>query len=337
MYVSLQILRGAAAWSVVFAHIVQSYYMGDYSAPFWVAIKKFGDTGVDIFFVLSGFVMALTALKYSGQGMKYWLLRCLRIVPVYWFYTLLLLISFITLPTGTYLADWNWKSLIHSMFLLVPGENPYDKGVFPFLYVGWTLAYEMFFYLVLSVLLALKLKNSALWCMGILTVFAVAGMNYEFLGKGTLILLEFVAGMAIYLASKNYKFIKNPVFLLSAFVVTACLYFYYGYSLQTKMSIACVLVMVGLYVEPLCQKWEKYLHVLKCLGDYSYSTYLCHVIVLGWFYATLNPTHFSDGEHVLAVVAICVSVTILSWLSYKFIETGPMVNYLKKKINSVTG
>lgn len=331
MYISLQIIRGAAAWSVVFLHIIQGYYMGEAENIFWKAVQTFGGTGVDIFFVLSGFVMALTAPKYAGRGIRYFWLRCIRIMPVYWFYTLLLLLSFTLLPVGTYLAGWNWSSLFHSLILMIPGKNPYNHGVYPFLYVGWTLAYEMFFYIVLSLVLILKFKNPIILCAALLSVLAIALQNYTLWGQGSLILLEFVAGMVLCLmVQRTPKLITNPLTLIIGTLMMIGLYLTYGYSLQTKMSIAVMLLIYGIWAEPLCKRYERVLKFPKFLGDISYSIYLAHIVVIGWFYAFLKPDNFNDMQNLAAVAAICATVTLVSWISYRAIETGPFPNYLKK-------
>ena len=71
MFNSLQILRGIAAWAVVFHHYTQSFYSFDVENSLAVVFAKYGSIGVHIFFVLSGFVMALSVQKKSPSASQF--------------------------------------------------------------------------------------------------------------------------------------------------------------------------------------------------------------------------------------------------------------------------
>ena len=113
-----------------------------------------GIAGVDVFFVLSGFIMVITT-KYLNVASKmsnvsiFLYKRITRIYPPYIIYTLIVCFVALLYP-GAVFSGAEYR-LLHS-FSLFPGEHP------PILAVGWTLIHEMYFYLVFSFFLLFKRK-----------------------------------------------------------------------------------------------------------------------------------------------------------------------------------
>jgi peptidoglycan/LPS O-acetylase OafA/YrhL len=121
--------------------------------------RFYGKLGVDIFFVISGFIMYYSLNKKPTTSRDFLINRIVRVIPVYWFYTILLLVltlfSFVDME-----SQFTASSLFKSLFF-IPHDNPSEKlGLYPFLTVGWTLNFEMFFYVTLALMLAV-LKNKA--------------------------------------------------------------------------------------------------------------------------------------------------------------------------------
>lgn len=97
---------------------------------FWVIFFYIrGAFGVDIFFVLSRFLMYFVALK-TKSNIQFLIKRVARVFPAYIFFT-----------------SYNLKSLFFS-YLMIPAENPSGLGYFPLLTVGWALSLELCFYLI---------------------------------------------------------------------------------------------------------------------------------------------------------------------------------------------
>lgn len=329
---SLQIARGLAAWSVVFHHIVKSYFMGVQPNAFWAFASKYGSSGVDIFFVLSGVVMAMISKKYERNGKDFLVNRAFRVLPNYWFYTTLLVLSITMLPKGSYVTWWEGSSLIQSL-LLIPNPNPNGYGLVPTLYVGWTLTYELFFYLVFSIILLLKIPKPAITCALTLVLLAFALRNHNFLGQSSFLLVEFSAGISVFLiyeaiASKdNAKIIKVlsgmlPAFLFIVLTIQG--------SLVVRTIAATCIIATFISLESMFSKNIKMLSFFKRLGDYSYSTYLCHVIIIGWFYAVFNPFNFRNNP--LIILAILLSVYFVSLISYRYVENNISLMSIKRKL-----
>ena len=302
--------------------------MGNVNNPLGRFAGRFGDFGVDLFFVLSGFVMAHAAVRYNGAGTQYWINRVVRIIPNYWFYTTLLVISIRLLPRGSYLTSWQGSSLVLS-YLLIPNTNPNGYGNFPTLYAGWTLTYEMFFYLMLSLTLALNQSRFLLISAAALVAVAVGFGDIQFLGHSNLLLLEFVAGMAIYAVySRRPAILGSRITLLVGLAGASGVAILIGDGITTRLLIASVMILVCLFCEELFRSKSPAISFLRSLGDYSYSTYLSHIVIIGWFYAVFG-NHLSRFMEIAVLAGILVTVYCISRLTYKVIETGILPDRLK--------
>jgi exopolysaccharide production protein ExoZ len=154
----VQILRAIAANLVVLNHIweIEHKFHPDHQMlP--SLFERFGTLGVQMFFVISGFVIILAAQRETAR--VFILSRITRIYPIYWFYTSVLLIGYLAAPQ--ILADRSGVSLVGS-YLLWP------TGDYPLLVVGWTLIHEMYFYLVITAMLLVRAPPAA-----VLAIWAV--------------------------------------------------------------------------------------------------------------------------------------------------------------------
>ena len=149
--ISVQICRGIAAWLVVFHHIYTQKYAdwnnGEY--PFLWFFSNKGAFGVDLFFIISGFIMYITLSRKNYTAREFIIHRLLRIVPAYWVYTCIILILSKIFIDEFSSTSWNYKSLGLSL-MFIPNENPSGLGWYPLLTVGWTLNFEIFFYCCLG-------------------------------------------------------------------------------------------------------------------------------------------------------------------------------------------
>lgn len=149
---AVQILRGVAAILVVFSHVLRIVHEQWASTTvMYGPALVFGDFGVDAFFVISGFIMYYTAGQQfgsAGRAYNFWIKRLIRIAPMYWLFTVVALVT-------PFSFGWHPTTLLgrELSFAFLPDvTNPLLVPVLP---VGWTLSFEMLFYLLFGACLAL--------------------------------------------------------------------------------------------------------------------------------------------------------------------------------------
>src|SRR5271168_1999681 len=160
-----------------------------------------GAAGVDLFFVISGYVMVAssTELMARPDGWRVFLARRLRrIVPLYWLLTAAKLAVTELVPALTPHTRPTWWNVCASL-AFIPARDA-AGFIRPVLPVGWSLNFELFFYALFAVALALRL--SPLWLTPVLAGVAAAGSFYTPTWPAPLILangmvLEFAAGVAL--------------------------------------------------------------------------------------------------------------------------------------------
>jgi exopolysaccharide production protein ExoZ len=314
---NVQMLRGIAALMVVVYHA--SGNTAEWGGgPRWEA----GQAGVDVFFVISGLVMAISARKAENRNWRHFALRRIaRIVPIYWLATS---VKFAAVLTGAYLVgsqvDW-----VHALcsYLFIPHRWG-TGGVYPLLFVGWTLSFEMFFYLLFAIALALRTS-----IVGFLTVvivmLSVVGIYRpgEWPDATTLfhpILFEFLLGVWIGRNLKSGLQIHPGVAwpLIAFSFVMICVA---PVDLTTSWSRVvwwgipgAVLVAVAAHFRAAPSRFW------VVMGDASYSTYLWHgfvvsaaAIVLG----RLTPSLPVEALWLVSTVAACA---LGGYLIYRWVE-----------------
>ncbi|ACS58735.1 acyltransferase family protein [Rhizobium sp. WSM1325] len=199
MLVQLQYLRAIAALMVVYFHAVLQ--LAKVNPAVDATAFVYGETGVDIFFVLSGFVMWLTTSGRAMSPVDFARRRIKRIVPLYWLATLFSATVALVAPSLLKSTVFDLPHLIASLFFL-PWANPADPStITPVVVPGWTLNYEMFFYFVFALLLPLQ---EARRIPAMFAVFAVILIACRLLPETTAtrfyrepIMLEFLAGVVL--------------------------------------------------------------------------------------------------------------------------------------------
>lgn len=268
---SLTVLRGVAAVSVIFYHIM---------AP---TGHTFGEFGVDIFFVLSGFVIALVLDTPHLNPRRFVLDRIARIVPLYWLLTFVVLAGTLVAPTLFSSTAADLGNLLKSLFFI-----PYRKEsglIFPMLFVGWTLNYEMMFYAVAAVSLGMLRRYRLLFASAIiLVIFCAASASgsrdaiAEFYSYQRI--FEFPLGFVAYRLWK--RGVRIPP-VLAGFIAVAA-YVSMAYINWNELSRAhlvyfgvpaFLLVASSLSLEPAIGSGSLTKGALL-IGDASYAIYLSH-------------------------------------------------------------
>lgn len=336
-FIGIQILRFVAAMLVVVMHTTEAISVritGAGPDHYWTG----GAIGVDIFFVISGFVMAMSTAKSPSGNQTHlqaaWIFlkrRFLRVAPLYWFYTLIKTALVLILPSLALRSSIDAEHLLASM-LFIPVISPWGL-VQPTLPVGWTLNFEMLFYLVFAIGIAWGVARIKFCFLVFLLIFVAAQLFPESVALnfyGRTLLFEFILGMGIAHVCLNYPPVTPKLGLLGAVIGTMLLIgFNWGdqvHSFSTWEIGAGFMVLAAVWLEP----WVARLRLasrLSFLGDSSYSIYLSHTFVVPFGVLMLKKLGFQ--ESLLIVPIIFLAVIAAGCLSYVLIET-PLINFFKR-------
>jgi peptidoglycan/LPS O-acetylase OafA/YrhL len=204
---SIQYLRFLAAGSVTASHVVMeahAFKLISVETYRWIDLFPWS-FGVDLFFIISGFIMS-DLLSRAGRSPRdtaeFMINRIIRVMPAYWFFTALMVASMLAFSGQIEKATISVSHLVASLFL-VPWRNPDSGGIVPILGQGWTLSYEMLFYVVAAAaILAPKRRrhiiiSAALAALLLAAYLAPAeSVAREFLSYS--VMLEFLLGVWLY-------------------------------------------------------------------------------------------------------------------------------------------
>jgi exopolysaccharide production protein ExoZ len=177
---NLQILRFLAASLVLFEHAqYESTTRPFIDNSHYKAIDFFfWPGGVDIFFVISGFIMyTIGSQKFGkpGASADFMLRRIIRVVPSYWIFTTLMILAAALLSGSVDKGSMSPSDIAFS-YLFIPYVNAYG-AYYPVLSLGWTLNYEMLFYVLFAIALCFDLRKGMVFVVACLTVLGVGGMT----------------------------------------------------------------------------------------------------------------------------------------------------------------
>lgn len=354
MIQSLQALRGWAALLVVWYHthglLVKRADQLGYTESFWrtydPAIAKFGAIGVDLFFILSGFIIFYTTWHARMTWREFAIRRWIRIYPLWWV-ALAVTCCFALIPGST--ESFTWRDLIFSTALI-----PYytDGGQLkPVVEVGWTLNYEILFYLVFSLFLAMAPMKRLISVTAVFVLAIIIGRSYDFDTAFFSVAtnpktLEFVSGG--WLAYCFVRGVRPPLWVFSLLAVSlAILFTGYMSSEQwrtfgqgffiVRYLMALIILFIALFFIPVAK--HKFGKTSLLLGDASYSIYLFHSLALAvasglWKRDILLPPDWISPWLLWCGLVVALSVygviihllierPLLAWCRKRFMDRPP--------------
>lgn len=357
---SIRALRGVAVLMVLMAHLfsIEGKYAGDPILGDWLLA---GFAGVDLFFVISGFIMVYVTqgvgsglsrgTKMSlpqggahrlGVSARFLFARIVRIYPLYWVVTLALLLVWIKYPAIVFASSGQDFDLIRS-FLLLPDEQ------LPLLAVGWTLVHEMYFYLLFALALLLP-RKFLLWFLLSAALLGAVGYwqsepQLSALQKIVFspLTFEFLGGALVAAAMMRWQFKIWPVLLAVAsfgFILAMVYANHVGSAvldshLQRTLVFAptASLLVLALVVMEQCGK--TFPKILIWVGDQSYSLYLTHVLSLslvGKIWAMIAVPGIWDN--LIAIPILLVSSLLIGQATYVLLERPLLrqTNKYRKKL-----
>jgi peptidoglycan/LPS O-acetylase OafA/YrhL len=208
---NLQILRLVAAAMVLFGHLNHEVLKKPALAAGFVPFQPiWWHCGVDIFFVVSGFIMALITRDSFGQpgaGWRFFRARVIRLVPMYWLFTSLTLLAMVLVPAEMRHHTTTWKQVLGS-YLFVPLTLNADGAPRPVMILGWTLNYEMLFYVIFALAMRLDRQRGLIAVSAALLALAGAGLIFTlpmpFKVWCDPIVLEFLLGIGLHGLWRRY-------------------------------------------------------------------------------------------------------------------------------------
>jgi exopolysaccharide production protein ExoZ len=335
--VSIQYLRAFAAISVVTYHTLLEIVRPGPTEPFHLYALAFG---VDIFFVISGFIMWTMLQGGEQRPLAFLRARAIRVVPLYWL-ALAVYLGVLFLQDGGTTSHLPSLSEIAEAYLFIPYIDSRTGLNSPYYTLGWTLNYEMFFYLVFA--FGLLFREATVRFGVILLIFAglvlmrpVVGDSDPVLFRVTSpLLLEFFAGMAV-AAARRHRLTLPPLVALAAlvaalaFLVLISSTHHQSWPRAVYFGVPATLIVLGVVSleERLSRRPQA---PLLLFGDASYSIYLSHDIVLklifvyGSSFALLHP--------VIAFAGLLATEIALGVACYHRVEQ-PLLERLRHRLPS---
>ena len=326
---NLQILRGFSALLVCCFHFRED--LNFENLQIGTVLFQKGSIGVPIFFVISGFIMAFTTRKLdlksglSAQISSFYKKRVIRIVPLYYFLTICWMIL-----GGNFLLYFSGdlgSRFLHSVLFLP------QKDTFPVLYLGWSLNYEMFFYLMFGISLFFKNKRYYFIVLFFITTYIlglfIASKNAFLEMICSNLNLYFVAGILLAHFLEKVKVAKKWAILFIFFGIGSfCLFFFKILKIENPfiiLGIVTSLVMAFLLLD-FTFKIEGN-RFLVFLGDISYSLYLSHPFVEIAF-----RRFHADGYLSVPFLVLKLAFVIALAAFFYYVVEKKVTNYLKIKL-----
>ncbi len=340
---SVQALRAIAALLVVWVHSIDAaeFFTVPRQSRFfhW---ENFGACGVDIFFAISGFIVSQVAVRFadrnavhrSAAAREFLTRRITRIFPLYWILTIVVILIG---ELGRHKIHWHSFNWLPTLLLL---PSPLHLGSAPLLSLGWSLMFEMYFYVILAAFMVWAprslVRNTAMFLCGMVIMGTLVGIHRPLLAIWmNPIVLEFVFGCVIGLVFSRTR--RNATTTMSigpwltaigAVLLAATIFTGYGKASEQDWIMAgydgwlrvCVwgvpsaLLVAGvIFWNPQMRSGPA--RLLVFLGDASYSIYLCTIparSVVEHFWRVFG--RFGADTGVFLGATFCTAVGVMCYL-----------------------
>lgn len=345
---NLQALRAIAALLVVLVHMKDAELklggatlLGDWTA--------FGVVGVDLFFVLSGFVMVFTTETKTGgtsDSLRFFYSRVTRVYPIWWLTLSALIVFWMIKPELVYSGNYTDPNFVKDYLLIISDQAP-------LLAVGWTLIHEMYFYVVFTLILFLPYgPRFRLYCILVWAALVIFGSAILSPQEPNLIglalnplTLEFIIGALVAYVWRftegRYGWSTLAIGLI--WIVMSCCVYVVA-PIDENVSIvghadeairvllfgpACGLIVYGA-VAIESRKSLSASNPLVAIGDWSYSLYLTHMLTLNAGAFLMRP-FASDRiyDNPLILMVLITACILVSAISFKCFEQ-PTTRLFKK-------
>jgi peptidoglycan/LPS O-acetylase OafA/YrhL len=309
-----------------------------HNAGYSLYVPDIGASGVDLFFLISGFIMFYTnfgAFGKPGASASFIGRRTIRIVPMYWICTTGVVVLLAFAPRLFSSVEFKWNYVISSYVFLLSENSAGQIGTV--IQTGWTLCFEVYFYILFAALLNwprryFLVASGMVFVGGIILGKLVGHVPIWATVATDPILLEFYLGAAL-------AFLFARGFSLSRVVAIGAI------SLGIVILATTINTNLGVWTRPVCfglpyaaillgaislERTITVPKLLVSLGDSSYSLYLTHPFILPALGKLWLALHLSERTSPLILGLIAFSCALLiGHLAYLLIEK-PVTNWLSQ-------
>ena len=336
---NLHLLRVIAALGVVYFHTTSEAGLRlDWDV---------GSRGVDVFFVISGFIIAYIGTSKPEQFFRR---RLIRVVPFYWAATLFVFAMVAVAPQLFRSTTASVPHLIASLFF-VPRMAPTGE-MQPTLILGWSLNFEMFFYVIFALALGISRRWSPVICVGWIVAFVIAihafatgsdAMNFY----ARPIVLEFCYGIGVFYlfdwcSARKDQLARSAALewllialLVGGLVVLNVLEEYYRGELPRHLAAgipAFVIVASALLLERVYGLASRN-RLIYLLGEASYIIYLVHPYIVFTVLRVVvkNAGALSSPVLALLILGLLALVSVISIAIHLMFEK-PVMAFLRARL-----
>jgi peptidoglycan/LPS O-acetylase OafA/YrhL len=325
-------LRGIAVFLVFFVHYSSLIkpWLTDTIMSVSSFIHSFGNLGVDLFFILSGYLIYGTIItKEIFSVTSYIKRRAIRIYPTFIFVFIIYILLSVIFPKESKLPLEFFSLIIYLIqnLLFLPGL--FD--IKPIITVAWSLSYEVFYYFLIPIIiftLSMKTLSSRIRVM-FWALVSILGFILAFLYGGPARLLMFVAGILLFELNNIQNIQLKSWGNISFFL--ALLFFGMSSIIEVDYYLSLIVVYVLFFLfclsafshQSSSSKWLVY-SPLRWLGNMSYSYYLIHGLTLKFLFLFLpfliSPTQSSSFLYFWLWVPFFIATLIVSFFLFVVIE-----------------
>ncbi|MCC6286902.1 MAG: acyltransferase [Chitinophagaceae bacterium] len=322
-------LRGVAAILVLISHYTWAYdryfnLLEEHAFHF-----PYGDIGVEIFFIISGFVIFMTITKVKTIK-EFFINRFSRLYPTYWLCMLITLCVITLLPVPK-LGHYTVKEILTNLTMM--------SGLINVRYIDqvyWSLEIELFFYAIMAVIFYCRGLKDIDYIVIVWLLLSAVSVFMNFPGEKyvrKILILNwaplFITGIAIYKVKLKEATILNHITILVAFII-------YSYNVHEKYpfdiipNILITIAYLVFYIYAL--KGMPFLknRVLLFFGTISYALYLLHNVV---GYAILYRIRDYIHNQFLYCIFTAFITTFLAYIVTKYFD-NKVVRWTKAKLTA---
>ncbi len=342
----IQVLRALAALTVAFLHIEQAAgaFVGRPGQSPWPWLRALPwEAGVDVFFVISGFVMVLSSARMFGSAgsvRPFLARRIARVVPLYWLTTSLTVLVALLRPgllSDGLGSDWR---MIAASYLFIPWPHS-DGALQPVFRLGWTLNYEMLFYVIFALFLALP-RRGCVAAVALTVAVLIAGgrllrpTNPQLVFWTDPIMLEFVFGAMI--GAIRAEGLRLPGWLRALLLGAGlALLLAIGPDATADRAVgyggAAACFVAGVTLAPARDRLPLFGRFWMLLGDASYALYLLHPFPMRGFRELWARVHFEGPAGIVSYIAASmIAAALLAVIVHVAVER-PLLRAVRRALS----